>query len=104
MKFGIGVFWGLSDKSNFGPQIKNKTKLRVLSPRTNYTNRATAACRQKLVPPIADKGCHVASATDPHDRILGLLDRSRYYFFQANPQLSGPRTRTSGSTAWNYDH
>jgi hypothetical protein len=29
----------------------------------------------------------VVSATHPHGRILGFLDRSRYYFFQAAPQL-----------------
>jgi hypothetical protein len=26
--------------------LKNKTKLRGLSPRANYTDRATAACRE----------------------------------------------------------
>jgi hypothetical protein len=30
----------------------------------------------------------VVSATDPPGRILGFLDRSRYYFFQVAPQLS----------------
>jgi hypothetical protein len=29
----------------------------------------------KLVPAFADKGCHVVSVTDPHDRILGFLGR-----------------------------
>jgi hypothetical protein len=29
----------------------------------------------------------VVSATDPPDRILGFLDRSRYYFFQVAHQL-----------------
>jgi hypothetical protein len=36
---------------------------------------------------FADRGCHVVSATDHHGRILGFLDRSRYYFFQVTPQL-----------------
>jgi hypothetical protein len=27
--------------------------------------------------------CHVVSATDPYGSILGFLDRSRYFFFQA---------------------
>jgi hypothetical protein len=40
-----------------------------------------------LVATFADKGCRVVSATDPHGRILGFLDRSRYYFFQVAPQL-----------------
>jgi hypothetical protein len=29
----------------------------------------------KLVPTFADRGCHVVSVTDPHGRILGVLDR-----------------------------
>jgi hypothetical protein len=41
----------------------------------------------KLVPTFADRGCLVVSTTDPHGRILGFLDRSRYYFFQVAPQL-----------------
>jgi hypothetical protein len=32
-------------------------------------------------------GCHVVSSTDPHGRILGFLDQSRYCFFQVAPQL-----------------
>jgi hypothetical protein len=66
----------------------------------------------------------VARATDPHGRILGFLDRSRYFFFQVAPQLysrgwvdhvpdplllrksgiAANRTRTSGSVARNSDH
>jgi hypothetical protein len=42
----------------------------------------------KLVPTFADRGCRVVSTTDPHGRILGFLDRSRYYFYQVAPQLS----------------
>jgi hypothetical protein len=41
----------------------------------------------KLVPTFVDRGCCVVSATDSHGRILGFLDRSRYYFFQIAPQL-----------------
>jgi hypothetical protein len=41
----------------------------------------------KLVPTFADRGCRVVSATDPHGRFLGFLDRSHYYFFQAAPHL-----------------
>jgi hypothetical protein len=33
----------------------------------------------KLVPTLADRGCHVVSMTDPYGRILGFLDRSRYF-------------------------
>jgi hypothetical protein len=33
----------------------------------------------KWLPTFVDKGCHVVSATDPYGRILGFLDRSRYF-------------------------
>jgi hypothetical protein len=36
---------------------------------------------------FADRRCHVVSVTNPYGRILGFLDRSRYYCFQVAPQL-----------------
>jgi hypothetical protein len=36
---------------------------------------------------IFGQRCHVLSMMDPYSRILGFLDRSRYYFFQVAPQL-----------------
>jgi hypothetical protein len=33
----------------------------------------------KLVQTFADRGCNEVSVTDPYDRILGFLDRSRYF-------------------------
>jgi CBS-domain-containing membrane protein len=33
----------------------------------------------KLVQPFTDKGCHVVSVMDPYGRILGFVDRSRYF-------------------------
>jgi hypothetical protein len=33
----------------------------------------------KWLPTFADKGCRVVSMTDPYGRILGFLDRSRYF-------------------------
>jgi hypothetical protein len=33
----------------------------------------------KWFPTFADRGCHVVSVTDPYGRILGFLDRSRYF-------------------------
>jgi hypothetical protein len=53
--------------------------LHGLSPRANYTNRATAACRRSDCQLFVDKGCHVVSMTDPYSRNLGFLDRSRYF-------------------------
>jgi hypothetical protein len=41
--------------------------------------RPTAACRRSDCQPYADRGCHVVSVTDPSGRILGILDRSRYF-------------------------
>jgi hypothetical protein len=41
----------------------------------------------KLVPTFADTGCHAVCVTDPSGRILGFIDRSRYFFFQLVPQL-----------------
>jgi hypothetical protein len=77
----------------------------------------------KLVPTFAYKRCHTVSVKDPYGRILGFLDRNRYYFFKVAPQLywrgwvepvpdplirksgsAGNRTRTSGSVAMNFDH
>jgi hypothetical protein len=75
----------------------------------------------KLVPTFAGIGCHVVSVTDLYDRVLGFLDRSRYFFFQVAPQLysrgwvdpvpdplllrksgsAGNGTRTSGYVARN---
>jgi hypothetical protein len=59
-----------------------------LSPQANCTDRQSdRRMSAKLVPTLADRGCRVVSATNPHGRILGFLDRSRYYFFQVAPQL-----------------
>jgi hypothetical protein len=59
--------------------VIKKTKLNGLSPRANYTDRATAACRQSDCQLFADKECHVDSVTDPYGPILDFLDRSRYF-------------------------
>jgi hypothetical protein len=55
--------------------------------RANYTDRAAAACRRSQCQVLRIEVCSVVSATDPHSRILGLLDRIRYFFFQVAPQL-----------------
>jgi hypothetical protein len=31
---------------------------------------------------FADRGCHVVSVTNPYCRILGFLDRSRYFSYK----------------------
>jgi hypothetical protein len=35
----------------------------------------------------ADRRCHVVSVMDPYSHILSFIDQSRYFFFQAAPQL-----------------
>jgi hypothetical protein len=54
---------------------KQTNKLHGLSPRANYTDRATAACRRSECQLFADKGFHVVSVTDPYGRILGYIDQ-----------------------------
>jgi hypothetical protein len=44
-----------------------------------YTDRATAACRRSDCQLFADRRCNVVSVTDPYGRVLGFLDRSRYF-------------------------
>jgi hypothetical protein len=61
-----------------GISFTPETKLHGLSPRANYTDRATAACRRSDAK-FADRGCHVVRVTDPYGRILGFLDRGRYF-------------------------
>jgi hypothetical protein len=56
-----------------------KKKLHGLSPRANYTDRATAACRRSNCQLFADRGCHVVSVTDPYSRIIDFIDRSCYF-------------------------
>jgi hypothetical protein len=72
----------------------------------------------KLVPIFAVRGWHMVSVTDLYGRILGFLDRNRYFFFQVAPQLYSrgwvdivPDTlllrkfgRISGSVARDSDH
>jgi hypothetical protein len=57
---------------SFPTKKKKKKKNHGLSPRANYTDRATAACRRS--------DCQLL-------RNLGFLDRCRYFFYQVAPQL-----------------
>jgi hypothetical protein len=50
-----------------------------MSPRANNTARATPACRRSDCQLLRGRGCHVVSVMDPYGRILGFLDRSRYF-------------------------
>jgi hypothetical protein len=71
-----------------GPRIglDTKTKLNSVAwvrERTIPTERPPLVG----VPTFADRGRHVVSVTDPYGHILGFIDRSRYFFFQAAPQF-----------------
>jgi hypothetical protein len=68
-------------------QIVWDYKLRSLSPRPNYSLPSDRRLSAKLMQTFSDGGCHVVSATDPYGRILNFLYQSRYFFFQAAPQL-----------------
>jgi hypothetical protein len=57
---------------------KTKNKLHGLSPRANYTDRSTATCRRSDCQLLRIKGA-TWSAWHPYCRILGFLDRSRYF-------------------------
>jgi hypothetical protein len=47
-----------------------KKELHGLSPRANYTDRASANCRRSDCQLFADRGCHVVSVKDPYGLIL----------------------------------
>jgi hypothetical protein len=112
----------LRERYEVKDKIVSVKKLHCLSPRANYTDRATAVCRWSECQIFADSECHVVSVTDPYGRILGFLDRSRYFSINSSSvvlmRLSGPRsrpttsfsgiagnrTRASGSVVKNSDH
>jgi hypothetical protein len=81
------------------------TKLRGFSPQANYrpSDRSLSA---KLVPTLADRGCRVVSATDPHGRNLGYLDPKPLLLISSNSstiltRLSEPRFRpTTSQKIW----
>jgi hypothetical protein len=73
--------------SQSNKQTNKQNKLRTLSRRENYIDRATTALLAKLVSTFADRGCLAVSVTDSYGRILGFLDRNRHFFFQVAPHL-----------------
>jgi hypothetical protein len=56
-----------------------KTKLHGLSPRANYTDRATAACRRSDCQRMQIEGATWSAWRIPPAVFLGFLDRSRYF-------------------------
>jgi hypothetical protein len=45
--------------------ISTQNKLRGLSPRANYIDRATAACQRSYCQLLRIEGCRIVSAADP---------------------------------------
>jgi hypothetical protein len=85
----------------FGAPGAIKMEYRPLSAGTNlhyakslsiyYTTNSADLVHERTIPtdrpPLVGElsGCREVSAKDPHGRILGFLDRSRYYFSQVAP-------------------
>jgi hypothetical protein len=61
--------------------ITNKSV--TLSPRANYTDRATATCRRNLVPTCVDRGVSRGLPGGSYTAVnLSFVDRSRYFSFK----------------------
>jgi hypothetical protein len=70
----VGIFAAWRDKNT----SNNKTNSVVwVRERTIPTERPLLV--GEVIAKFADRGCHVVSVTDPYGRILGFLDRSRYF-------------------------
>jgi hypothetical protein len=82
INISIGKLKGRDLSSDLDVDLYKLKKLRGLSPRANYTDRATAACRRSDCQLLRIRGCHVVSVTDAYGRILAFLDRSRYFSFK----------------------
>jgi hypothetical protein len=88
--FMLELWFYLCIYSTFNDAVINSDYITKTNSVALVRNRTIPSDRRlpaKLVPTFEDRGCRVVSATDPHGRILGFLDWSRYYFFQVAPQL-----------------
>jgi hypothetical protein len=66
-------------------QLTNKKQIASPQSSSELYRPSDRRLSTKLVPE-GDKGCRMVTATNPYSRILGFLERSRYYFFQVDPQ------------------
>jgi hypothetical protein len=95
-----------SSKSEVLCNIKLKLKLNsvvLVRKRTIPTERPQPA--GEISATLADRGCRVVSATDPHGRNLGFLDPEQLLFHSRSSfiltRLSGPRSRpTTSQNIW----
>ena len=82
------------------------TKLRGLSPRANYTDRAAAAGRRSKCQLLRIEDVTWSAQRIPKAVNLCFLDRSRYFFYSSSSsidlmRLSGPRSRpTTTQKIW----
>jgi hypothetical protein len=74
------------DMNLMGGNIDTMKKKAQTKKQTRWSGSASELYRPsdrrlsaKRLPTFADRGCHVVSVTDPYGRILGFLDRSRYF-------------------------
>ena len=70
---GSPIVVGPEEQTDGQKGTKTK-KLRGLSPRANYTDRAAATGRRSWCQLLRIEGCHVVSATGPHGRLICFLD------------------------------
>jgi hypothetical protein len=120
---GYIFLWNISWLSTDYKALKHTKKNSMVWVRQRTIPPGGPTLSAKWLPTFADRVCHVVSVTDPYGRILGFLDRSRYfsityllsctheagwtpfqthYFFLSGS--AGNRTRASGSVAKNFDH
>jgi hypothetical protein len=81
-----GASW-LQQRLQFSFRLINLNKTPWPEPASELYRPSDRRLSAKLVPTLVDRGSDVVSVTDPYDRILDFLDRSRYFFFQVAPQL-----------------
>jgi hypothetical protein len=117
-----GIFWTATAATVFCRFLSRKKKLHGLSPRANYTNRATAACRRSDCQLLRIEGATWSAWRIPKP-YSGFSRQEPLLFYQVAPQLysrgwvdpvpdpllffsvsAGNRTQASGSVAKNSDH
>jgi hypothetical protein len=71
------VAWRLNTETIPSKKLKNQTPWPESAGEIYLPSERRLSA--KWLPTFAYRGCHVVSVTDPYGRILGFLDRSRYF-------------------------
>jgi hypothetical protein len=85
ISINITVIWNVPDVTmayfyvNCMPQVCIKKKTPWSESASELYRPSDRRLPAKWLPTFADRGSHVVSVTDPYGRILGFLDRSRYF-------------------------